>query len=141
MISQTGEYALRAVLFLARQGLGIASAQDIASATGVPHGYLHKILRMLAGAGILEATRGSRGGFSLARSPAELTVLHVLRSVEGDSARRRRALAALSPAGLARLQRVIEEAQAAVDRAFAGTTIADLAGSSPRPDGTGSGVL
>lgn len=60
MITQTAEYALRAVVHLAgRAENRPASAQDISRATKVPVGYLQKILRMLAKARILTAQRGA----------------------------------------------------------------------------------
>ncbi|NJK88646.1 MAG: Rrf2 family transcriptional regulator [Myxococcales bacterium] len=61
MISQTTEYALRAVVHLAaRSEEGPARAKDIAEAIQVPVGYLQKILRMLCRHGLLTASRVRR---------------------------------------------------------------------------------
>ena len=79
MISQTTEYALRAVVFLAsRPDRTAISAQDISEATKVPVGYLQKILRSLAKEKILTAQRGSGGGFALAKVATSIRVLDVL---------------------------------------------------------------
>ncbi len=81
MNSQTTEYALRAVVYLAGRGEGAAAARQIAEATGIPRSYLSKLLGSLVQGGILEARRGIGGGFTLARDPAALTALEVVRCV------------------------------------------------------------
>lgn len=79
MLSQTAEYALRAVLHLAREGSeGPVRVDDIARALDVPRNYLSKILHVLARAGLLASTRGPHGGFELASSPSELTLADVV---------------------------------------------------------------
>lgn len=74
MLSQTAEYALRAMVHIATEegeGEGEAlRAEEISDALGVPRNYLSKILHALAREGLLESTRGPRGGFRLA-IPAE----------------------------------------------------------------------
>lgn len=75
MLSQTGLYALQALLHLAEQGEGAQStAAAMARLLGIPGTYLAKVLQRLAREGILDATRGSRGGYRLAVDPARLTV-------------------------------------------------------------------
>jgi Rrf2 family protein len=67
LLSQTTEYALRAVLHIASQPDGTpVRANALASAIGVPQNYLSKTLHQLARAGILTSTRGPTGGFQLA---------------------------------------------------------------------------
>jgi Rrf2 family protein len=79
MLSQTSEYALRAVLVLAgRYGIGSMSADEIADATGAPRNYLAKTLNQLVKEGILSSSRGPLGGFSLAFSPEKLTLAQVI---------------------------------------------------------------
>lgn len=84
-MTHTGQYAIRAVAYLAQvqgcTGRNITAAR-IARATGMPKNYLTKILHTLAKAGILDATRGPRGGFRLRRSPQRLSLADVLESVE-----------------------------------------------------------
>jgi len=66
MLSQTTMYAVRACLELARRYAdGPVSAHDIAAVLDVPRNYLSKILCELGRAGIVESTRGPRGGFEL----------------------------------------------------------------------------
>lgn len=76
VLSATAEYALRAVLVLAREGRRL-SADEIARATGAPANYLAKTLNALAKAGVVTSARGPAGGFGLAVQPADLTIARV----------------------------------------------------------------
>ncbi len=82
MISQTAEYALRAVVTLAAQRGGPMTTQQIASRTQVPAGYLSKVLQALGRAGLVEGQRGMGGGFALTRPMGEITVLDVINAVD-----------------------------------------------------------
>src|SRR6516165_4767697 len=82
VISQTAEYALRAVVALGSQRGGPMTTQDIASRTRVPAGYLSKVLQALGRAGLVEGQRGLGGGFALARPMQEMTVLDVINAVD-----------------------------------------------------------
>jgi Rrf2 family nitric oxide-sensitive transcriptional repressor len=82
VISQTAEYALRAIVFLGGNAGRPATTQQIAAATRVPVGYLSKVLRALGKAGLVAARRGLHGGFVLTRSLDDLTVLDVVNAVD-----------------------------------------------------------
>jgi Rrf2 family protein len=82
MISQTAEYALRAVVVLGSERDGPMTTQQIAARTLVPAGYLSKVLQALARAGFVEGQRGLGGGFALTRPLAEITVLDVINAVD-----------------------------------------------------------
>lgn len=83
MFSQTVEYALRAVVFLAQHhDEGPVESGRIAEATQVPPSYLAKILQDLARTEILDSKRGVGGGFQLQHAPDDLTVYDVLSAVE-----------------------------------------------------------
>jgi Rrf2 family protein len=85
LISKTGEYALRAVLHLAREGGKVPlRANEIAERLDVPANYLSKTLHLLARAGVLHSARGPRGGFRLARPPAEVTLADVLEPLDPE---------------------------------------------------------
>ncbi len=89
-VSQTADYALRAVVWLAQatsRGAGVSpatfqTAPQLAEATGVPASYLPKVLQPLIRCGIVAGQRGLHGGYTLQRDPAQLTVLDVLRCVD-----------------------------------------------------------
>ena len=79
MLSQTGVYALQAVLHLARRGGPDAvPAAVMAEALDLPANYLAKVLHRLGREGVLTSTRGSRGGYRLACAPRVLTVARVV---------------------------------------------------------------
>lgn len=82
MISQTAEYALRAIVHLAGQHGAYRKVAQIAESTGVPPGYLAKIMLSLARAGVVKSKRGLDGGFALVGEPEELSILAVINAVD-----------------------------------------------------------
>lgn len=85
MLSQTSEYALRAILHLHAVGKdGPVRVDDIAEGLGVPRNYLSKILHVLAREGFLDSQRGPRGGFRLALSAEDLPLADVVACFEPD---------------------------------------------------------
>lgn len=82
MFSQTAEYALRAIVWLAGQADGPIGNQRIAEETQVPVTYLAKILHALVQAELISSRRGAGGGFELIVDPSELTVLDVVNAVD-----------------------------------------------------------
>jgi Rrf2 family protein len=77
-------YAIRALFHLAFHRAGeAAQAKEIAHAQKIPLRFLEQILQDLRRAGLVEARRGPRGGYALARSPAEISLADVLRAVRG----------------------------------------------------------
>ena len=87
-VSAKGEYALRALLDLAQHGgHGLRPIQEVAARQGIPQRYLEQVLLQLRRAGLLEARRGSAGGYRLRRPTDQVTVGEVLRAVEGSMPR------------------------------------------------------
>jgi Rrf2 family iron-sulfur cluster assembly transcriptional regulator len=85
LLSQTAEYALRAMTFLASLPPDAARrSADIATGTGIPGTYLAKVLTRLVREGLLSARKGHGGGFRLARAPADITFAQVLAAAEPD---------------------------------------------------------
>jgi len=83
VLSQTAEYALRAMASLATVPDGRpVRASDLSRATGIPSHYLSKILRRLVIADLLVSQKGQGGGFSLARPPEEIRFLDILEAVD-----------------------------------------------------------
>jgi len=83
MISQTGMYALQAVLLLAQRGDNAAvPAHLVADELDVPANYLAKTLSRLAREGILDPTRGPHGGYRLTQDPDGLSVAAVARPIQ-----------------------------------------------------------
>jgi Rrf2 family protein len=79
MLSQTAEYALRAVLYLAgSHGGSPVRVDEIGRDLGIPANYLSKTLNALVRTGVLASTRGPRGGFKLAVAPDRLSLERVI---------------------------------------------------------------
>src|SRR2546426_4721247 len=68
MLSQTVDYSLRAIVWLASHPNDPQTNQQIANATLVPAGYLSKVMQSLGRGGLVTAQRGKRGGFLLAKT-------------------------------------------------------------------------
>jgi Rrf2 family transcriptional regulator, iron-sulfur cluster assembly transcription factor len=86
MLTQTSEYALRAMVYLARKGENhYAGVKEIAAATDVPSNYLAKILQQLAKTGVLESQKGFGGGFRIANELSKINLLAIVAPLENDS--------------------------------------------------------
>ena len=127
MISQTTEYALRAVVYLAQHHDERLTVQRIADGTKVSSPYLSKILQSLGAEGLVIAQRGKKGGFGLAREPKEITMLDVVNAVE-PIRRIRSCPLDLEEHGthLCALHRRLDEAAQRLERHFGDATIASL---------------
>lgn len=133
MISQTTEYALRAVIFLAVNEGKSLTTSEIAQSTKVPMAYLSKVLQTLSRGGIVQSQRGLGGGFTLAQDAETLSVLEVVDAV--DPIRR----AKPCPAGhtdegdsLCPLHKYLDETIAMVESSFDQATVKDLVMASNR---------
>ena len=83
-LTRDGEYAVRAVVFLASQPEGkVSLINEIAEVQEVPKSYLSKIMQHLTRAGLVKSRRGARGGFTLARPADSITLREAIEAVEG----------------------------------------------------------
>jgi Rrf2 family iron-sulfur cluster assembly transcriptional regulator len=83
LLSQTAEYALRAMAWLATMPNGQpVRAVDLSGSTGIPTHYLSKVLRRLVLANLLESQKGQGGGFSLSRPPSEIAFIDILSAID-----------------------------------------------------------
>lgn len=81
MLSQTAEYALRAVVHLARHPGEPCTVDSIGKATKVPLSYLAKIMQQLSRAGLTTSQRGLHGGFVLSKDPATMSLFEPVDAV------------------------------------------------------------
>ena len=83
-ITRQADYAVRAVLYLARLGENErAATSQVAKEQHIPPSFLAKIISQLSIAGLLHTSRGARGGVTLARDPKEITLLEVIEAIDG----------------------------------------------------------
>ena len=127
MISQTVEYALRAVVHLASESPDALTTDQVAEATRVPRAYLSKVLQSLVRAGIVRSQRGIGGGMTLTKIPADLTIMEVVNAVE-PLERIHTCPLGLAAHGvrLCPLHRRVDNAIALVEDAFSNTTLAEV---------------
>src|SRR4029077_16065167 len=86
-LSSKGRYGVQAVFDLAYHNAGkAAQIKDICDRQGIPARFLEQVFRDLKKAGIVRSKRGPRGGYELARTPAECTIGDVVRAIEGPTA-------------------------------------------------------
>lgn len=127
MISQTAEYALRAIVHLADHADRSLTTPQIAKVTQVPPGYLAKVLGLLAKAGLVRSQRGLHGGYTIALAPEDISVLDVINAVDPIQ-RIETCPLGLKTHGkrLCPLHRQLDAAMASIEAAFGQSTIGDM---------------
>lgn len=124
-LSAKAEYACLAVIELAdrHEADRPIPIREIADAHEIPETFLTQILIRLKGAGLVTSTRGSSGGYRLARDPTSISLGDVLRVIDGEPFQERPARRS-TPSALLQLWERIQASQLDIlDR----TTIAHLA--------------
>lgn len=129
MLSQTVEYALRAVVQLASIAPRASTTAELAVVTQVPQAYLAKVLQALVKAGIVASQRGASGGVSLARPAEKLTILDIVNATDPIQRIKTCPLELASHGTkLCPLHRRMDAALAEVEHAFRSTTLAEVVG-------------
>ncbi|HEY0270226.1 MAG TPA: SUF system Fe-S cluster assembly regulator [Sphingomonas sp.] len=135
-LSSLADYAVVMMAAAARHGAGAKlSATILAAETGVPLPTAQKLTGRLAGAGLLASARGAAGGFTLARAADRINLAEIVEAVEGPIAltscvdETKHDCALESACKVRPHWGVVNEA---VRGAFAGVSLASLAGSAER---------
>jgi Rrf2 family protein len=131
-ITRKSDYGLRAMYELARRyGQSPVSISEIATAQHIPDPFLEKIMQELKAAGLIASTHGRSGGYSLRRSPEEISVREILEALEGPVA----LVVCLDPALKCEIEEGCPTSQFWIvinerfEEALEGITLADLIGS------------
>lgn len=124
----TTDYAIRIVLCVAIQQQ--ASAASVSLAMGIPVDYTRRVARQLREANILYAERGTRGGYTLARKPEDITLFDIVDYME-DTTRINRCLepdhyCSRNGVETCPVRRYYEELQSKIDETLHSITIAQL---------------
>jgi len=77
------DYGIRALLYLARSELPRVKAAEIAEEMDVPMRFLHQVLQELQRMRLVTSRPSRSGGYSLARPPADITILEIVEALEG----------------------------------------------------------
>lgn len=138
-ITASVEYGMHCLLWLIDKGEAPLSCRDLADLQGLSPTFLAKIFAKLEKAGIVQATEGVRGGYVLARKPADISVLAVVDAIEGrkplfdcQDIRGRCAVFGGSPpgwamAGTCSIHAVMLRAEKAMRESLAAQSLADVA--------------
>jgi Rrf2 family protein len=143
ILKRNSDYALRALIHLARLGPGaVVSARAISRAEHVPEPLLRKLLQELRRAKLVVSEQGVHGGFRLARPADQITILDVVETAQGKLAVNRCFLGKnLCPnEGDCLLSATLASVQDRLVGVFEGVTLDDLVGElAPSRQGTGPG--
>jgi Rrf2 family protein len=133
-----GEYGIHCCTVLAGHYPQQVAASTIAEALMIEVAYTHQILQRLRQGGIVESSRGARGGYFLTRPPEEISLLDVFVATEGDTFRlvcdSKPIQDSCGLAGRCGLQAVWSELRGAIDTVLESHTIASLRGRTPIND-------
>lgn len=84
-LSTKGRYGTRVMLDLAKHyGQGYILLKNIADREEISHKYLEQILPLLKSNNLVKSSRGAYGGYKLSRRPSQITIMEILRAVEGN---------------------------------------------------------
>ena len=85
LFRKDSSYAVRTLVYLAQQNQSVPiSSTRVSEALGIPKNFLRRIFSILIRSGILNATEGARGGVRLGKSPAQITVMEIMRELQGE---------------------------------------------------------
>src|SRR3954470_16844279 len=137
LFSTKAEYGVRLMVELGRQpGSAPVSLGAVATAENLPLSYLEHLVAKLRNAGLVDSTRGAHGGYRLARDAREITMQEVVEALEGQIAPMEcfhetpegRVLCSHETDGdrACATKLLWTRVQGGVNRALAGTTLADL---------------
>ena len=85
-ISTKGEYGIRAMLYIAMKGeQGPVTSHEIAQHQGIPEPYLRQILALLSKDRLIQSNRGPQGGHVLGRPASEISLRHIMVTLEGQT--------------------------------------------------------
>jgi Rrf2 family protein len=130
LLTKDTDYAVRAIMYLARNDDGYRSSSKISEAEGIPLQFLRRILQELAKAGLVTSREGVTGGVKLKASPANIRVSDIIKIFQGkieiSDCMFRKTLCANRTKCV--LRKRIKAIEAMVTREFEKVTIAGLLG-------------
>jgi Rrf2 family protein len=85
LVTRETDYAVRTILYLAKEHNRTASVTEVAQAMHIPKSFLAKILQRLVKSKILTSTRGVNGGFQLAQKTSDISLLSIMEAIQGPA--------------------------------------------------------
>jgi Rrf2 family cysteine metabolism transcriptional repressor len=141
-LTARSEYGLLALIDIScRDGAGPVSVRGIAERQAIPAKFLEQLFVSLRKAGLVTGIRGAHGGFELARSAADITVLDVVEALEGPlQPSQCAAEESCHRSGACAAGAVWARATEALRGVLTGTTLAELARAQHGIDATGAAL-
>jgi len=84
LITKETDYAARALLFLAKQKGQVTPSSEIDKELRLPRPILRKVLQRLQKEGVLISQKGNKGGFTLIKSPKDISLIDLMRIFQGN---------------------------------------------------------
>ncbi|MBF0385050.1 MAG: Rrf2 family transcriptional regulator [Candidatus Omnitrophica bacterium] len=84
LLNRNTDYALRAIMYIARQKREFVSTLELNEELGLPRPFMRKIFLSLQQEGILNSVKGNGGGFSLSKPPEKIYLKNVMRIFQGE---------------------------------------------------------
>lgn len=130
-ISTKGEYGIRAMLYIAMNAdKGPVTSHEIARHQGIPEPYLRQILAQLSKDRLILSNRGPQGGHALARAASQISIRHILMSLEGQTTSIDQILALPCTIDVGTehcvIREVFLEVKKAVERILSSTSLEDI---------------
>lgn len=83
-LTRGSEYGIRAMMYLAGKDAGtVCSLREVGQEEDIPESFLAKVFQRLTRVGLVASHRGAHGGFTLLRSPQEITVAAIIQAIDG----------------------------------------------------------
>lgn len=85
-MTQEADYAVRLIYLLAQNRSAVQGASELSARAAVPERYTLKILSKLRSKRLVESVKGAKGGYRLAKEPAEISFLDIIETIDGEVA-------------------------------------------------------
>jgi Rrf2 family protein len=130
-LSKRVEYGLIAIRDLASRPSGdLVTAKEISDRYGIPFDLLAKVLQRLSKAGLIQATQGVRGGYTLAVDPGQVQVSAIIHAIEGTTPVIAQCLSdgpqSCEVFSVCTIKSPLSKVQANIERAFGTMTLAEI---------------
>jgi len=130
-LSKKAEYGLIAIRHIATRPSGeLVTAKEIADIYGIPYDLLAKVLQKLTKAGLIMSAQGVRGGYALARNPADIRVSAIINAIEGESPTIAQCMADGPDSCIVfttcTIKSPLTKVQANIERAFSSMTLSEI---------------
>lgn len=83
-VSKSLDYAVRSLTFMGNEPIGMHSMREISERQHIPLNYLAKIMRRLVKKGLVRSMVGPDGGYSLRKSPGDISLRDIYEAIEGE---------------------------------------------------------